>query len=348
VGLTLSIAWAASSPIDDRYSVMNTQWNGTSELAKRGFLAVTSTLGNTLSSTDLPAVLLIIGPTRQFTEADANSIAGFVAGGGLLIVADNSGSGNGLLELLGLPVRFDGRVLIDPLFYRKQPNFPVVFDFLPSEFSAGVHEVVLNYATALSIQPGSDVKLLASSSPFSFLDSNNSGEKDSDEPSGPFPVLAEVALGDGFVILFSSPASLANDLVDEANNNILLENFIKHASQPTRATVLLLDETHLQPSPFTPTKLAAQGLLTTILQGGMWLGAKFGLAALTITIIAARFMYRKPLPEKAERSGLLRTAATFDVDSVLSLHPTWDRRKLEYVAREVEGAMRWRRLHEEE
>jgi len=348
VGLTLSIVWAASSPIDDSYSTVNPLWNGTSELARRGFLAVTSDLGETLSSTNPPAVLLIAGPTRQFTEADADSTRTFVATGGLLIIADNFGSGNGLLGLLGLPVRFDGRVLIDTLFYRKQPVFPLIFDFPPSEFSAGVGDVVLGYATVLAIEPGSKVELLASSSPFSFLDSNGDGEKSPQEPPGPFPILAELALGKGIVILFSSPASLANGLIDEANNNILLENINKHASQPTRGTVLLLDETHLEPSPFTPPKLVAQGLVIAILQGRMWLSAKLGLTALAITIIGARLMFRKPSAKMVEKREPLRIVTLFDVDSVLRLHPTWDRRKLEYVAHELEVSMKWMRLHEGE
>ena len=352
LALTLSILFAASMPVDDPYSTLNTQWNGTSALAEKGFLAVSADLLETLSSTDGAGVLLIIGPSRQFTRVEANFLAGFVRKGGFLVIGDNFGSSNSLLDLLGLPVRFDGKLLVDPLFYRKQPSFPAISDFSPSEFSTGLNELVLDYATALNVGNASNVKVLARSSPFSFLDLNQDGKKGSEEPLGPFPILAELELGRGAVVLFTSPASFANELIHGANNIMLIENvmntaIVRQASQSERGTVFLLDETHLESSPFTPTKLMAQRLVISILEGGMQLPEKLGLTSLAMILVAARYVYRKPskVREKPERS---RTVAPFDVESVLCLHPTWDRDKLEYVARELEASMKWRRLREKE
>jgi len=346
LGLTLSIVWAASLPVDDPYSTANQQWNGTSELVKMGFVPVTSDLAGTLSSTNYPALLLIDGPGRGFTQADADAVRSFVTGGRVLAIADNFGSGNGLLEFLGLPVRFDGRVLIDPLFYRKDPAFPLLFKMPSSSLSPGVDEVVLNYATVLTIKPGGNVKVLGSSSPFSFLDADKDGKKDADELSGSFPVLAESAMGDGAIILFSSPASFGNGLIQEADNSVLLGNIVRRASQPNQRAVPLLDQTHLDASPFTPAKLAAKELVSEAVNGGMELSSKLGLTAAAIVIVAARFAYRKPPPEEPKRAKPPGRSPLLEVDSVLRLHPTWDRGKLEYVAREIEASTRWRRLRE--
>jgi hypothetical protein len=340
------MAWAASSPVDDAYSTLNPQWNGTSELAARGFAPVSAGLERTLSVTGAPAILLEIGPSRQFTEVDVDSIRAFLERGGMLLIADNSGSGNGLLELLGFPARFDGRLLADSLFYRKQTVFPVSTDLPSSQYSTGVNELVLDYATVLNITSQENVSVLASSSAFSFLDLNRDGLKDPDEPSGPFPVLAELTTGKGNIILFTSPASLANGLIHEGDNSVFMENIIQRVSQPTPAA-LLLDETHLEPSPFTPAKVFAKGLVASILQGNMGLTSKLGLASLTISVVAARFAVRKPVPQKGT-SKPYRTVQSFDTDSVIQLHPGWNRRQLEYVARELEASMKWRHLHERE
>lgn len=347
LGLTLSLVWASGSPVDDPYSPLNTQWNGTSELATRGFVPVSAGLGRILSSTDAPAILLEIGPSRQFTTADADSIRDLLAKGGLLVVADSYGSGNQLLELLGLPVKFDGRLLTDPLFYRKQPVFPVCFDLAPSAYSAGLDKLVLNYATVLNITDQAEVSVLASSSAFSFLDSDRDGVKDPEEPSGPFPILAEVGMSKGKVVLFTSPASFANGMIHEAGNGVLIENIIQTMSQPTRVSMLLLDEMHLEPSPFTAAKLSARSLVISIIEGGMGFAGKLALIVLTMSIIAARFLVRKPSLE-TETSKPYRTIRSFDVDSAMQLHPTWNRRQLEYVARELEVSMKWRHLRERE
>jgi len=347
VALALSIVWAANKPIDDPYSMHNTQWNGTSALTRRGFVAVTADLADTLSSANATQVLLIVAPSRSFSKEEASSIGDSVRKGGLLVIADNFGSSNELVGLLGLPVKFDNRLLVDPLFYRKQPVFPVISDFTDSEFSMGLNELVLDYATILNVTATSEVKVLASSSAFSFLDSNRDGEKSPQEPSGPFPILAELQLGEGKILLFTSPASLANELIDEGNNSALVENVVKYRSRPEHRPVLLYDETHLEPSPFMAAKLMARQLATSILEGGMQLPAKLELTALAIVLLAARYVYRKP-SKAAKKIEPLQVVRSPDVETVLHMHPTWDRVKLEYVARELEASLKWRRLREAE
>jgi hypothetical protein len=348
LALTISVVWVANSPIDDPYSILNNGWNGTSGLAERGFVVMNEDLTGKLLSRNATGVMFL-GPSRRFTSIEAASIGSFVRTGGLLVIVDNFGSGNSLLETLGLPVRFDGRLLVDPLFYQKQPLFPVISDLTPSEFSNGVRSLLLNYPTALNVTTGEAVTVLARSSPFSFLDLNRNGQKNPDEPSGAFPVLAELSLGEGTVVLFTSPASFANGLIDEANNDALIQNIAKRASQQERYSEFLLDQTHLQSSGFTSVKLMARQLTISVVEGGMQLSAKLGLAAIAIVVLAARYVYKRPprkdALEKTERSRIVQS---MDAESVLRLHPTWDRKTLEYVANEVEASMNWRRSSEKE
>jgi hypothetical protein len=211
----------------------------------------------------------------------------------------------------------------------------------------GLNELVLDYATILNVTATSEVKVLASSSAFSFLDLDRDGKKSPQEPSGPFPILAELQLGEGKVLLFTSPASLANELIDEGNNSALVENIVKYRSRPEHRSVFLYDETHLEPSPFMAAKLMARQLVTLILEGGMQLPVKLELTALAIVLLAARYVYRKP-SKTAKKIVLPQALSPPDVETVLRLHPTWNRKTLEYVASELEASAKWRRLSEEE
>ena len=347
MALTISVVWAANAPIDDPYSMQNTQWNGMSALTRRGFLVVSTDLVDTLSLANATQVLLVVEPSRAFSKQEATSIGDSVSRGGLLVIADNFGSSNGLLGLLGLPVRFDGRLLIDPLFYRKQPSFPVISYFSESEFSIGLDELVLDRATVLNVTVESTVKVLASSSAFSFLDLNQDGEKSPQEPSGPFPILVELQLGKGKILLFTSPASLANGLIDQGSNSALVERIVAYGSDPEHQSALLYDETHLQRSPFTPTKLVAQQLMRSIVEGGMQLSAKLALSALCAVLLVARYVYGKP-SKAAKKVEPLQAVSSPGVETALRLHPTWDHEKLEYVAHELDASMKWRRLSEGE
>ncbi len=347
--LVLSITWAAMSPVQDAYFVANSGWNGTSELGRRGFLPVSEDMAKVLSSPDVIGVLVILGPSREFSRVEAELMASFVKKGGMLIIADNVGSGNGLLELLGLPVRFDGRLLMDTLFYQKQPVFPLVFDLPQSEFSIGIDELALNHATALKVRDSSDVKVLAQSSRFSFLDDNQDGKKGADEPAGPFPVWAEVQLGKGSILLFTSPASFTNGMIHEGQNRILIENvintrFVRASPSGTQSEVarLFLDETHLGFSELSAPKLILQSFVAAVLSGTMSLTQKLILTGVAAAILALRFTYRRPKAQAEIDLSTPPDSASPDIDLVLRLHPTWDRRTLEFVAAELEASNRWR------
>jgi hypothetical protein len=344
IGLTISIAWAAATPIDDPYSTANSQWNGTSTLLALGFKPVKSNLLSTLSTPATPSIVFILGPSLGFTSAEADRLTGYLRNGGILVLADSIGSGNQLLALLRLPMRFDGRLLVDTLFYTTQPIFPTIVDFTPSILSIGIGELTLNYATALNITDARTVRILASSTPFSFLDTNRNGKLDPGEPTGPFPVLAEVTVGKGSVIVFSSPASFTNGMLNVTDNSLLLQNILKTAPPGN----VLIDETHLTPSPFTPTKELAQEVVMGMLNGGMLGSLKLGLVALTVGIVAVRYGYRKSPKKETKGTDTGSRPETDDIDSILKLHPTWSRERLGYVKRELDVTRKWRQSRFEE
>jgi len=347
LAIVFSIIWVANLPINDPYVAANIGFNGTSKLAGKGFQVISNNFDQILSSSNPPTVLLILGPTKQFDAADAQAIRNFVMAGGVLLLADNFGSGNTLLQQLNCPIRFDGRPLLDTLFYTKEPTYPNIVNISNSSFTINVSNILLDDASVLDIPSNSNVTVLASSSQFSFLDTNHDGQQNSGEPSGPFPVLADMKIGNGFLIAFSSPASFANDILNTEDNNVLLSDIVNAESRLGKNTLLFLDQTHLNPSSTTSqARTVAQDFLNAIVDGQMLLTEKLVLVVSTLIIVGNRFMFQRPAtkPRKTEPSS---AETIFDVQTVLRKHPDWDAEKLGYVARELESSMKWRKFNED-
>jgi hypothetical protein len=175
----------------------------------------------------------------------------FLGNGGTLVIMDDYGYGNSILEYLNVDCRFSGAPLLDPLFCYKNQWFPKITDFAPS-VNKNIKEVVLNHATAL-INTGK-VDLLAWSSSSSFLDQNGNELLNKGELQGPLPVAARQQIGKGSIILVSDPSILINSMLGQGDNARFLNNLI---GKDVNTGQILLDTSHLvkKPMDFTKTKL---------------------------------------------------------------------------------------------
>ena len=238
------------------FSIYNSGWNGTSGLAVATYEAgrfaptfVAEASGTdativhlTLQDIDLRATtdtLVIVGPSKEFTGADGDTVGAFVRGGGVLILADDFGTGNGLLESIGASSRFSGKLLMD-LSFDKRPEFSVLFTFADDPLTDGVSKLLLNHPS--SIAAGAGVEILAESSVASWLDTDSDSTRDLGEPKGPFPVLARETLGDGTVILLSDPSVLINGMVTQLDNGLFADNLVAVACE--YRTSVFFDESH--------------------------------------------------------------------------------------------------------
>jgi len=235
-------------PTVQDFMVGNSLWNGLADLSreqKAGFLD---------SITQLPELperkVLLSIPYLPYTEEGLAELKEFVTGGGRLILMDDYGRGNEVLEYLNLPVRFSGQMLLDPLFCYKNPRLPRITDFAPEVKKAGVKSVVLNHATVL-VNTGSG-EVLAWSSEQSFLDLDEDGKRSPGEPKGPFPVAARFGLGRGKVILVSDPSILINSMMGKDDNRAFLNCLLGYNIEPGG---LLVDRAHLEKSPLDESKL---------------------------------------------------------------------------------------------
>ena len=194
-------------------------------------------------------------------------------------MADDFGFGNIVLKELDLDVRFHGAPLLDPLVNFRDQWLPLVTQLTISPLTDGVSTLALNYATVLQ---GTNITVVAKSSPFSFLDINNDGIRGTQEPMGPFPIIGYTSLGQGQIVVVSDPSILIKSMLHEADNAIFLRNLVNISGQnPT----IFLDESHLPTLQLEKSKKLLRSIRRTIGNSNI----------LTLTVMIAIILIMAPL-----------------------------------------------------
>jgi len=225
-------------PPNGDFRTANPFWNGLSTFATIFKVSIITSFDN-LPSPSKETVLIVI-PYMQFTKTELDKLSNYVSGGGALIVLDDYGYGNQILNGLGVDMRFTGKPLLDPLFNYKNEWLPRIADFAQTSITNNITSIVLNHASSLTNV--SDDAVLASSSQFSFLDLNDNSTWETGEPLGPLPVAAYVKVGEGYLVVVSDPSFLINSMIHMDDNL----NFIKNLTQiQTSTPTIFLDQSHL-------------------------------------------------------------------------------------------------------
>ena len=235
VSLT-ALVWFYPSSQD--FKAKNPSWNGAREFA-RHFGA-----DSLQSLDDLPQnpgdTVLVVIPYIEVSRTDLAALKLYVSNGGTLVLADDYGYGNTVLEYLKINASFNGAPLLDPLFNYKNSYLPRVTDFTTSAITQNISNIALNHAT--SLDAGVGVQAIARSSAASFLDINNNTVHDEDETAGPLTVAAQAAVANGRVIILSDPSMIINSMLDMDDNNAFIANIIKSAGADSE---VMFDESHL-------------------------------------------------------------------------------------------------------
>jgi hypothetical protein len=241
-------------PIEDPYHPLNENWNGCSEIASA---ANTARLLPSYSQ-ELPrnSTLVIMGPSLPFSASDAKIVRDYLQRNATVLLTDDFGSGNSLLEALNVSARFDGKPLADLYAYSKNPTFPLVSDFSNSPLSDNVSVVILDHSSFLDIHDPSQVTVLATSSPFSFIDIQGNGRPALNESVQSYPVMAYTRIGAGSLVIIADASIFINDMIGLYDNARLFSNIV-HIAGGT----VLFDVAHLANAPLTSMRVSTKNLL---------------------------------------------------------------------------------------
>jgi hypothetical protein len=339
--LLILLAVATPGILDNNdFSMYNAGWNGCSDLAvktyKSGKLQPTFSFEMTQltltpkSFVEYPLVaknstILIIGPRSSFSTQEVSYLKDFVKKGGMLLLADDFGTGNELLTKMNTSTRFIGGLLLD-LSFEKKAEFVTVYNFSRKSHPLALNatSVVLNYATGLQIK-GKNATVIARSSEISWIDKNENQKEDIGEKKGPFPVLVSERYGQGEIIVLSDASLLINSMKDVRGNAAFRERLLLYLFKG-RGSVII-DESHRALT--TPLHMFYMLPLTIGIEG------KAALLLLGVGIFIVGFT---PFPHYAARSMLRvfrskkKPAVSWQqgvVDTVLEKHPSWNRRRVE-------------------
>jgi len=252
--LLLITAWFF--PSNEDFRVENPFWNGIRNISASYPVLPLESLSD-LPPSPQGAILILI-PYLDCTAAELEQINSFVTQGGRLVLADDYGHGNQILEHLGLRARFSGQALLDPLLNYKNKQFPKITHLEPSPLTSDIESLVFNHATSLANV--ATVNTIALSSPFSFLDLNGNGMWEDGEPTGPLPVITCHNLGNGQIILVADPSLFINSMETIKGNGSFIQNIAATTSN------LYIDQSHLPLSELHQTKsrlAKARGWLAT-------------------------------------------------------------------------------------
>jgi len=307
MGLTLSIlvcsVLLALYPEVNDFRLGNPFWNGMMEVSS----LLKPTILNSYS--ELPTVgynltLLLIGPERDFTVGEAEAIMRFMNKGGRVILADELGFGNTLLEKLSLPMRIGGGLVLDPLFKERNAKLP------KARYISDSHtvEVILNHA---SIIRGCSKPILLTTS-YSYLDTDMNNVWDPGEEKGPFTVGCIVKIGEGELIIFSDSSLFINSMIILGRNREFLLDIIRDRK-------VLIDSSHWSQTIFTLAKSAVIQIFETLNT----------VEARYIVVLSALMLIAKFTPTRR------KTINRIPVEEILKLNPSWNKQVLEKLAGEI-------------
>jgi hypothetical protein len=244
----------------DDFSTYNPEWNGgeqiKNELSEK-HTVISMPVFDDLSAYDPgTTAFIILRPENNFSKKDRNIIKKFIENGGLLILADDFGSGNDLLNDLTPNIAFSNLLMLDDVNYWENITFPVITSDLKN-----VSNITLNYPTTLIVKDNS-VKILASSSTFSWL---SKGDMDRGS-GGQYPVIASTSSGNGLIIAIADPSIFINSMLPMSDNRLLPGKLAENRKiiifdERMRMPLVSLIQYHIRNNPIIQYMFAASVIL---------------------------------------------------------------------------------------
>ncbi|MFX1509109.1 MAG: DUF4350 domain-containing protein [Promethearchaeota archaeon] len=228
-------------------------------------------------------VLCIIGPTHYFSIVEISALLDFFLDGGSLLLVDDFGSANTLLDGLALylsefgwPTRMENLMRVSAIRFTRnllldagsndggRPLLPAINSFNDGGliFSSG-HHVVMNYATTIEV-PGGTGLAMTSTNSWSVAGDVLSHIQQGGDPNyiiynasrgdqiGPFPVMVEIQIPNGTLMLLSDPSIFINNMIDRGTNRQFAVELFRYLANKGNTNSIIIDHNHLGWSPQSP------------------------------------------------------------------------------------------------
>ncbi|ABR54102.1 conserved hypothetical protein [Methanococcus vannielii SB] len=186
---------------------------------------------------DKNGVIFIIKPELDFSLDETLKIKQFIESGNILVISDDFGSGNNLLEKLNVSERFT-KGHINDIFYIKNENIIEIKldstlknDKLNDFNNLNQSNSILTYYPT-SIRPSKYSNVILTTSNVSSLNKR----------SGVYPVMLERKYGNGKIIMISDPDIFTNRLYN--HNEEFLKEFLNKVTLNGVYKTIYLDEIH--------------------------------------------------------------------------------------------------------
>ena len=333
------------------FSIYNAGWNGCSDLGKETYetgsflptidLSATTkevVAHSSFASKDLdidPAAtsIIIIGPQVPFTREEGEFTHEFLTEGGLMLIADDFGTGNDLLSRLETSTRISGRKMVD-LSFMKIPELSVGTDMAQHRITRNISMLLFNYPS--TIIPSEAAVPIVNSSRASWLENEEDTLQTFDEGSGPFPILTVESYGKGTLIVLSEPSLLINQMRKKMDNGLFASNLI-HFLAEGRNTILIDEAHHDLNDPvhiidsfqqgFDPAERI--GILIGL--GAIFLMYEIGIHRKLFRILERlqSIIFKEDEPDRPDRDDVFR--------SLMLRHPDWDDVTLNRLMDDIEG-----------
>ncbi len=302
-------------PSIDDFALDNPLWNGMSFF--RGYFRAKAISIHDVQGLHGGSIVFIIGPSKEFTRKEADILADYVRNGGILVIADDFGPSNRLLEYMGLKIRINGSLLADPLFKYRSMYFP--------QITVGARNntrIYYDYGSFLIAQGGG--ACIGHSSSFSYIDTNMNGLRDQNEPYGPFCTIYVEHQGNGVIYIISDSSIFINSMITVGDNLDFIKDIVDRGD-----VYVVTDKWVMSPYTILRNNLAymVSVLFTTSLRYPV------AILASILAYSTGKYLYRILVGKKSFYS-LGRERA---IERVIALHPDWDPKILRKLAEEVES-----------
>lgn len=247
----------------DELSIFSEAWDGHSKLkdhlASRYEVSSTMSMGPGAVSLLDPSktVLVIIGPWKSFNSLQKRMIDDYVSNGGILILADDFGTGNQIATEYG--AQFIGEQLFD-MNYEHNPNLTKIevspphpskypqpqprpkYKYRPNSNSIPINmtnlTLLMNKPTALTVNSQKFACIYGSNR--SWIGTEDSSDINRDYDA--YPVIAMARIGKGHLICISDASMFINDMLDRYDNEKFIDMLVdEHLRGKKDAEVIFYD-----------------------------------------------------------------------------------------------------------